>query len=290
MKKSIKAELISLAHKILQLKDDTSYAQMTEQSRALYEKLTVLSYAEKLEQSGQPTIGLSKIEASIDEVSTVETIIPDVEEIIQVATEEITQVPVEEKIEVSETPKAKTPAEIVAENEARFAEARGNDRHRPDGTVFNEEDPLHEPVIEKIKDMVAEMPPEASAIDEMVESIEPQDRYQKNDMFEIGGEFAQMPIFDPVTVAEEDAVPKNLNDKLKNGLKIGLNDKIAFIKHLFHGSDTDYNRVLSQLSTFGSHEEAKQFVGQMVKPDYNSWEGKEEYEERFMQIIESKFN
>jgi hypothetical protein len=294
MKKSIKAELISLAHKILQLKDDTSYAQMTAQSRALYEKLTVLSYAEKLEQSGQPTIGLSKIEASIDEVSTIETVIPQVEEIIQVTTEEIIQAPVEEKIEIPEepeTPKAKTPAEIVAENEARYAEARGNDKHRPDGTVFNEEDPLHEPVIEKIKDMVAEMPPEASVIDEMVESIEPQDRYQKNDMFEIGGEFAQMPIFDPVTVvAEEDSTPKNLNDKLKNGLKIGLNDKIAFIKHLFHGSDTDYNRVLSQLSTFGSHEEAKQFVGHMVKPDYNSWEGKEEYEERFMQIIESKFN
>jgi hypothetical protein len=283
MKKSIKAELISLAHKILQRKDDTSYAQMTAQSRALYEKLTILSYAEKLEQSGQPTIGLSKIEASIDEVSTIETITPQVEEIIQA--------PVEEKIEISETPRAKTPAEIVAENDARFAEARGNDKHRPDGTVFNEEDPLHEPVIEKIKDMVAEMPPEASVIDEMVESIEPQDRYQKNDMFEIGGEFAQMPIFDPVTVVvEEDATPKNLNDKLKNGLKIGLNDKIAFIKHLFHGSDTDYNRVLSQLSTFGSHEEAKQFVGQMVKPDYNSWEGKEEYEERFMQIIEGKFN
>lgn len=290
MKKSIKAELISLAHKILQLKDDTSYAQMTAQSRILYEKLTVLAYAEKLEQSGQPTIGLSKIEASIDEVSTIETVIPPVEEIIEAAVEETKEVVVEEKIEISETSRAKTPAEIVAENEARFAEARGNDRHRPDGTVFNQDDPVHEPVIEKIKDMVAEMPPEASVIDEMVESIEPQDRYQKNDMFEIGGEFAQMPIFDPVTVVEEDTAPKNLNDKLKNGLKIGLNDKIAFIKHLFHGSDTDYNRVLSQLSTFGSHEEAKQFVGQMVKPDYNSWEGKEEYEERFMQIIESKFN
>ena len=36
-------------------------------------------------------------------------------------------------------------------------------------------------------------------------------------------------------------------------------------------------------------EEAKQFINQMVKPDY-SWEGKEEYEERFMQIIENKFN
>ncbi|WP_299216917.1 hypothetical protein [uncultured Dokdonia sp.] len=282
MKKSIKAELISLAHKILQLKDDTSYTQMTEKSRALYEKLMILSYAEKLEQSGQPTIGLSKIEEALEDLSTLEIKSPDLEE--------IAQVPAKEKIEIPSTPRTKTPAEIVAENEARFAEARANDRHRPDGTVFNEEEPVHEPVIEKIKDMVAEMPPEASAIDEMVESIEPKDRYQKNDMFDIGGEFAQTPIFDPVTLVEEDATPKNLNAKLKNGLKIGLNDKLAFIKHLFQGSDTDYNRVLSQLSTFRSLEEAKQFIHQMVKPDYNAWEGKEEYEERFMQIIESKFN
>ncbi|MFC4633827.1 hypothetical protein ACFO3O_07905 [Dokdonia ponticola] len=285
MKKSIKAELISLAHKILQGKDDTSYAQMTAQSRALYEKLTVLSYAEKLEKSGQPTIGLSQLEEIIEEVSTTETLISDPKEI---ATPPVVEV--EEKTQIPETPTPKTPAQIVAENEARFAEARANDRHRPDGTVFNEDDPVHEPVIEKIKDMVAEMPPEASAIDAIVESIEPQDRYQKNDMFDIGGEFAQTPIFDPVTVAEEEVTPKNLNDKLKNGLKIGLNDKLAFIKHLFNGSDTDYNRVLSQLSTFGSLEEAKQFIHQMVKPDYDSWEGKEEYEERFMQIIENKFN
>ena len=283
MKKSIKAELISLAHKILQLKDDTSYAQMTEQSRALYEKLMVLSYAEKLEQSGQPTIGLSKIEATINEIHEEEAITPVIEKILEEAQEE-------EKIETPEPVKVKTPAEIVAENEARFAEARANDRHRPDGTVFNQDEPVHEPVIEKIKDIVAEMPPEASVIDELVDSIEPQDRYQKNDMLEIGREFAQTPVFEPVAVAEEDVIPKNLNDKLKSGLKIGLNDKLAFIKHLFQGSDADYNRVLSQLSTFRSIEEAKQFIYQMVKPDYDSWEGKEEYEERFIQIIESKFN
>ncbi len=283
MKKSIKAELISLAHKILQLKDDTSYAQMTEQSRALYEKLMVLSYAEKLEQSGQPTIGLSKIEATINEIHEEEVITPVIEKILE-------EVHEEEKIETPEPVKVKTPAEIVAENEARFAEARANDRHRPDGTVFNQDEPVHEPVIEKIKDIVAEMPPEASVIDELVDSIEPQDRYQKNDMLEIGREFAQTPVFEPVAVAEEDVIPKNLNDKLKSGLKIGLNDKLAFIKHLFQGSDADYNRVLSQLSTFRSLEEAKQFIYQMVKPDYDSWEGKEEYEERFIQIIESKFN
>jgi len=27
----------------------------------------------------------------------------------------------------------------------------------------------------------------------------------------------------------------------------------------------------------------------MVKPDHNNWEGKEEYEERFMALIEKKF-
>jgi len=286
MKKSIKAELISLAHKILQAKDDTSYAQMTAQSRALYEKLTVLFYAEKLEKYGQPTIGLSQLEEIIEEMPTTETRISDPKEIVKPPVVE----EVEKNTQIPEAATPKTPAQIVAENEARFAEARANDRHRPDGTVFNEDDPVHEPVIEKIKDMVAEMPPEASAIDDMVASIEPQNRYQKNDMFDIGGEFAETPIFDPVTVVEEEATPKNLNDKLKNGLKIGLNDKLAFIKHLFNGSDTDYNRVLSQLSTFGSLEEAKQFIHQMVKPDYNAWEGKEEYEERFMQIIENKFN
>jgi len=287
MKKSIKAELISLAHKILQLKDDTSYAQITEQSRALYEKLMVLSYAEKLEQSGQPTIGLSKIEESIDKISDVEiTPSPTIEKIIETS--------IEGKIEIPEsTPepsKTKTPAEIVAENEARFAEVRDNDKHKPDETVFNQEDSLQESVIEKVKDIVADPLPEAPVTDELFTSIEPQDSYQKNDMFEIGGEFAKTPIFEPVAASEEDEKPKNLNDKLKHGLKIGLNDKLAFIKHLFQGSDADYNRVLSQLNTFGSLEEAKQFITQMIKPDYDSWEGKEEYEERFMHIIENKFN
>ncbi len=291
MKKSIKAELISLAHKILQLRDDTSYEKMTEQSRALYEKLTILAYAEKLEQSGKPTIGLAKIEKEIEEISSdIEVVTEKTVEVLVEEKEEVKDVVLEEKEVTQEIPKVKTPAEIVAENEARFAAARSDDRHRPDGTVFNEEDPLHEPVIEKIKDMVAEMPPEASVIDDIIESIEPQDRYQKNDMFEIGGEYAQTPIFDPVAVVEVDDKPKNLNDKLKTGLKIGLNDKLAFIKHLFGGSDTDYNRVLSQLSTFETVDEAKQFILEMVKPDYANWEGKEEYEERFIQVIENKFN
>lgn len=271
MKKTIKAELVSLAHKILQLREGSDYENMAEKARELYEKLTVLAYAEKLENAGNPTIGLKEIENSLEEGVAKELVETHVA-----------------KIKVSEKA-ARTPAEILAENQVRFAEARNDDRHRPDGTQFNQEEPLHEPVIEKIKDMVAEMPPEAAEIDQIIEAIEPKSNYQKNDMFDIGGEYAQTPIFDPVETVVEDETPKNLNDKLKSGLKIGLNDKITFVKHLFNGSAEDYNRVLSQLSTFQTKEEAKQFVAEMVKPDYNNWEGKELQEEKFLGIIESKF-
>ena len=85
--------------------------------------------------------------------------------------------------------------------------------------------------------------------------------------------------------------PKSLNDKLKAGsLQIGLNDKIAFIKHLFDGKSEDYDRVISQINTTSSIEDAKNLIQSIIKPDYNNWEGKEEFEDRFMELIEGKFN
>ena len=101
-----------------------------------------------------------------------------------------------------------------------------------------------------------------------------------------------MPVFEPVNKSDNDVLTdkKSLNDKLKSGgLKIGLNDKIAFIKHLFDGQTGDYDRVISQLNTFLSYKNAKEFIDTMVKPDYNSWNGKEEFETRFLEIIEAKF-
>ena len=80
-----------------------------------------------------------------------------------------------------------------------------------------------------------------------------------------------------------------MNDKLVKEITIGLNDRIAFVKHLFGGSNEDYNRVLNQLITFDTFLETKAFIDELVKPDYNNWDGKEEYEHRFMEIIEKKF-
>ena len=76
---------------------------------------------------------------------------------------------------------------------------------------------------------------------------------------------------------------------MAKGINIDLNDRLAFIKHLFGNSSEDYNRVLSQLITFDTFYETRDFVQEMVKPDYHNWQGKQEYEERFMDIIEKKF-
>ena len=89
-------------------------------------------------------------------------------------------------------------------------------------------------------------------------------------------------------VAEQN--PKNLNDVLGKGLKIRLNDRLAFIKNLFDERPEEYQRVISQILTYENLEEAQEFIETFVKPEYNSWEGKESFEDRFYKIIEQNFN
>lgn len=145
------------------------------------------------------------------------------------------------------------------------------------------------------------MPPEAEKVDHMMNSInaapekpkQAQHKQENQDKFDyrnIGVDYDNLPDFEPVNHVEKNNKPRSLNDRLKKGINIGLNERLAYIKHLFDGNTADYNRVLSQLNTFTSLEEATKFIEKVVKPDYNHWEGKENYEERFMAHIENKFS
>ncbi len=87
----------------------------------------------------------------------------------------------------------------------------------------------------------------------------------------------------------ESVQPKSLNDALTKNIQIGLNDRIAFVKNLFDGSQEDFNRVVSQLNSFKTEKEARKFINKMVKPDYK-WDDQEEYEARFMEIVQRKFD
>jgi len=98
----------------------------------------------------------------------------------------------------------------------------------------------------------------------------------------------ESPVIEEEEVIEQ--TQKNLNDVLGKGLKIGLNDRLAFIKNLFDERPEEYQRVISQILTYENIEEAQEFIETFVKPEYNSWEGKESFEQRFYKIIEQNFN
>lgn len=153
-----------------------------------------------------------------------------------------------------------------------------------------EDDDIMEPVMEKIKDIVAQIPPESQKVDRIFEEVIPE-QHNHNDLDDITADFQELPVFEPKEEAEaREQQKKSLNDKLKSRLNIGLNDKLAFVKHLFNGSTEDYDRVLSQLNTITTLIEAQNFIINIVKPDYNNWDNKEDYVNRFMEIIEAKFN
>lgn len=88
---------------------------------------------------------------------------------------------------------------------------------------------------------------------------------------------------------QKEVIKERLNDRFSKGLQIDLNDRLAFIKHLFNKNTNDYQRAISQISTFQDLNQAKAFILEMIKPDYDNWKGKELYEERFFKIIENNF-
>lgn len=242
MKKKLEAELISIAHRILKLKGKEDVAKLHAEAGMLYEKLSVLKFANDNFEGEIPTIGSDSSFFGMLDTAFNNKVSDNIE--------------VEDRIYVNLDEK--------------------------------EDDHIYEPVMNKIKDMVAQMPEEIQQVDEMVK-ITVKKPEIKEHLEDITAGFGDMPEFEPVSEANENQ-RKSLNDKLKNkGLNIGLNDKLAFIKHLFDGEIEDYDRVISQLKTTSSYKEALYLINDMVKPDHNNWAGKEEMEERFLAIVERKF-
>jgi hypothetical protein len=86
----------------------------------------------------------------------------------------------------------------------------------------------------------------------------------------------------------DDSVTQKSRSQLKK-INIGLNDRIAFIKHLFDNDQEAYTGFINRLNAFDSYEEGLKFINQEIKPKYNDWADKDEYEFRLLQLFELKF-
>lgn len=291
MKKKLQAELKDLANKILNSEVENVFI-LKQQARELYEKITVLAFTE------------ANLDAFSSEVPTENssetTRLQPVENVAktEVASDlfQMEGTKLEAEAKRREESKPKEEYQYVPHVIQDKQDEEEKDYYLPDGTEYNES-ALIEPNTEKIKDIVANMPPETQKLDFMISNIISKNgidkvieapEESKTDFRNIGVDYDNLPNFEPVRKREEQR-PRSLNDRLKNGLNIGLNERLAFIRHLFEGKTADYNRVISQLNTFDSATEAKKFIQLVVKPDYKNWAGKEEYEQKFMGLVENKF-
>jgi hypothetical protein len=229
MHKKLEADLMSLAHSILKMKNKEDVFALKEKAKVIYEKLSMLAFVEEYVNT-TPGLDVSK-EALIEKV-TQGFIAKEV-----VAVEEVI---LEEEVEAEEA----VVDNLIEEpnEEAKVEEILEQPFDELEEIIFSENEP------EPINDVVKVEVDKTKTLEEELQDIISVDVMA--DLF-------------------ENAQPKSLNDKLVSSIQIGLNDRIAFVKNLFNNQQDDYNRVISQLNTFKTEKEATQFINKMVKPDYN---------------------
>lgn len=168
----------------------------------------------------------------------------------------------------------------VASRFEKFASAVLDENKLIPETNPHEED-IITPGIDTIKHMVSEMPG-GEELEEVLAQFIAKNDFIKNDMEIV----APRPSDLSGTTSS-----KSLNETLTSKeISVGLNDRLAFVKHLFNESPEDFNRILSQLNTLGSYEKSVEFIDKMVKPEYNHWKGKEQYEARFLTLVERRYS
>lgn len=169
---------------------------------------------------------------------------------------------------------------VIASRFEKMANAVMNENKSVPESNPHEED-IIVPGIQTIKDMMTEMPGEID-VDQFFADFVAKPALIKNDKDEVSPKLPNG--------NHQDERKKSLNDLLtKKEIAVGINDRHAFVTHLFSGSTEDFNRVISQLNTIDTEERSVAFIENMVKPDYDHWKGKEEVASRFMALITRRF-
>lgn len=292
MKKRLEAELISIAHRLLKLKNRSETIQLHEEVKKLYEQLTILRFYEENIEISSKEISLEDLESKLENITQVETETQIVieESIIEETVEEEL---IEEKIiEVLHNEETLPIEEPILEEEIEEEEiiVQNEETQATQSVLFEDvfgDSGFAEAEFVKVNDVPVEVEKATELTFEKIENRSVEEVIENN---EILSKVVENITEETTQATFEEPKSMSLNDRLTKGINIGLNDRIAFEKKLFSGSSDDFNRVLSQLNTFDSFEEAKGFIDDFVKPDYNNWDGKEEFENRFLEIVEKKFN
>ena len=308
MKKRVEAELISIAHRILKLKNKSDVDQLYKETQKLYETLSVLKFYQDNYEVLKSEVDAAELEEKLEtafEAETPQVAVNEVKAEPMVEAEapavEAETLAAEDAQEEPVVTEAETEVETVEEEEAEAAAEVTEIEPEVAAEPAATEAPLFTPIFELAEEEAEEEAPAAETASELkpdTKHIALEDLLGENyvdPVFVKPNEVSLFPTETKEEIAPEPEIeqPKpaaSLNSAFAKTIEIGLNDRIAFVNHLFGESNEDFNRVISQLNTFDTLEEAKTFLNEMVIPDYNYWVGKEDYMERFMSVVERKFS
>lgn len=76
-------------------------------------------------------------------------------------------------------------------------------------------------------------------------------------------------------------------EKTLPDFKLDINDRIAFTKVLFNGSQVELNQVVNRLNSYATLEQAKEYLSEVYYE--KGWENVDEYAQRLWSLVENKF-
>ncbi|WP_417785663.1 hypothetical protein [Tenacibaculum sp.] len=308
MHKKLASDLTSLAHSILQMKNREDVFELKQKAYEVYEKLSVLAYVEEyINNTPNPIKNREELLKDVllaEEKKRAEALVEEekihVESEKEVVSNLIAEVEKKEEL-IQEEIKVEKSTEQIEKNiqkEELLEERKVHHLEEDLKEGFEQEaDEIAEKVIQGINEEIITNDIIEQPFDELEELLHGDAEDVKNDVKDVGerktptleDELQDTISVDVMTDLFTKAEPKkSLNDHFQQTIQIDLNDRIAFVKHLFDGDQNDFNRVISQLNTFKTEKEAKKFINKMIKPDYD-WSEKEEYENRLLEIVERRF-
>ncbi len=256
MEEHVRKELLQICNDIINDEEQLAIEDQLTSVQMLYEKLLVLNYLSSRKPASAPPKS-TQPESKAMESQT----LPDVRE------SEPEKPLMEERPEAQAEPIAREP-QSAQEPPKRETPPPAQPQHQPRETYTTPQF-VRADAPQKREATINESPVE---VRELADDKTPEEENMR---------------FQPQR--EQGAKTSSLNDRYGTGtIKLGLNDRIAFMNHLFDGSQEDLNRVLSQINTFESLAEAENFIEQMIKPEYD-WSQKEEFEMRFMDRVRQRF-
>lgn len=330
MKKIIESDLISIAHRILKLKDKSEISSLLKETELLHNKLVLLQFYEDNKFRLDPSITPEKLleevkptEVTEDQPTSVFLTEEKKDDVVTFEEELITpiELSVTNAADIDAAPPVEASVENVEEEEEKEKEEESTEEVVEEISTEEESEtenntieftPSIEETIKSIDEVEEEIKivEQLDPVEDAKEAFEPatleidpvfsiphNELFNTNDSNEKEEDtFKGSQHFVTNQAAEKSTenyrqIPlnKSINDAFANKISIGLNDRIAFEKNLFNGNSDDLNRVIAQLNTIESYEEAKDFIDDLVKPEFNDWNGKEDYESRFMHLVEKRF-